>query len=260
MSTPDSQQHQAAGNTSKRAKLAQVLPTDRIQFAKQLDIIRAYAAAYEKNNAPVSNAEVAGFVSMAETTVGMANAFLTDVGIILGDGGKFSASPALLEYFKVHQFSPDRAWAKLMPLFERSWFGLEIVPKLKIRPVDEAEAINDLAIAANAEKKHLGQLKVAIDWLVQVGLVLREGSQIRLGTGITGNGETPPPPKPPGDTPPPPPAPPADRLEDGLHKSVLPLDAASSRRLVVWAPATITAKELERIKQWLSVQIIVSDE
>jgi hypothetical protein len=87
-----------------------------------------------------------------------------------------------MEHFKVYQLSPDRSWAKLAPLFEKSWIGLELIPKLKFRPIDEAEAITDLALIADAEKKHYPLLKVGIDWLCQVGITNREGGQLRLAT------------------------------------------------------------------------------
>lgn len=256
--TATDNQNPAQPAAAKRAKLNHTLPTDRIQFSKQIDLIRAYAAASEKVGGGVTNAEVASFVGMAEATISMANAFLTEVELLTVDGGKYTPSPALREYFKVHQFSPERAWAKLAPLFERSWFGMEIIPKLKIRPLDETEAINDLAIASNAEKKHLGQLKVGIDWLVQVGLVTRDGTQLRLGVlGQSGEEKGGAPSE--IEKPKTPSTPVADTPEEGLNKSVLPLDAAGKRRLVVWAPPTISTKELERIKNWLSVQIIVDD-
>jgi hypothetical protein len=250
---------------ARRARLNHTLPTDRIGFTKQVDIIRAYAAAYDKLGGPVGNSDVASFVGMAEATVAMANAFLTDTGLLSGDAGKFTPTQPLIEYFKVHQFSPERAWAKLAPLFERSWFGLELIPKLKIRPIDESEAINDLAIASNAEKKHLGQLKVGIDWLVQVGLIIREGQQLKLAPFAmsggnqdnAGNQNTPPVEKP---AAPVAPKPPSEVVEEGLQRSVLPLDASTKRRLVIWAPPTVTPKELERIQQWLSFQLIVAGE
>jgi hypothetical protein len=238
--------------------LTQTLPTDRISFTKQTEIVRAFAAVYDKNNSPVSNDDVGRFINMAGSTVSQSNAMFVDVGLLQrAEAGKFIPTAPTLEYFKLHQFSPDRAWSKLSPLIERSWFGQELISKLKFRSIDENEAITDLALASNAEKGYEPQLKIAIEWLVQVGLAVREGTQLRIApTGIPSI-ETP---SLPGTAKPASPAvPTADSVEDGLFKSVLPLDASSKRRLVVWAPPTITKKELERVKAWLAVQIIVSD-
>lgn len=243
----------------KRVKLTQTLPTDRISFAKQTEIIRAFAAAYDKNGAPVSNDDVGRFVDLAGSTVSQCNALLIDLGILQrAEAGKFTPTAPAMEYFKLHQFSPDRAWSKLSPLIEKSWFGQELIAKLKFRAIEESEAVTDLALASNAEKGYEAQLKLAIEWLVQVGLAVREGSQLRIAQSGTNGGVS-------GEAPVPsnvgvPPTPSADVIEEGLFKSILPLDASSKRRLVVWAPATITMKELERIKQWLAVQIIVSDD
>lgn len=188
-----------AGKT--RPKLTQTLPTDRIPLPKQLEIIRAYVAAAEKGGGAATNGEVGKFVDLAESTVATANAFFVDMGFLQKvEGGRYQPTQALTEHFKVYQLSPDRSWAKLMPLFERSWMGLELVPKLKFRPLDEEEAITDLALAANAEPKHRSHLKVGIDWMVQVGLISREGGKLRLATNSTSSAPepvTPPPAAPP---------------------------------------------------------------
>ncbi len=257
MSTEDTTNQTAASSAVKRVKLTRTLPTDRITFYKQSEILRAFAAAYEKANAPVSNDDVGRLVGMAGSTVSQINAFFVDVGLLArADTGKFTPTTPAIEYLKLHQFSADRAWSKLAPVFEKSWFGQELVAKLKFRSVDESEAITDLALASNAEKGYEPQLKIAIDWLVLVGVAVREGTQIKLAHTSTPSQRDVP--SAPNNNQPPTTAP--DTVEEGLHRSVLPLDASSKRRLVVWAPPTITAKELERIKSWLAVQIIVSDD
>lgn len=169
-----------------RQKLAKTLPTDRVPFPKQLELIRAYAAAAEKVGGAVSNADAGKFVGLADSTIATTNAYFCDIGLLQKvESGKFVPSQPLVEHFKVYQLSADRSWAKLAPLFEKWWAGQELIPKLRFRPIDESEAITDLAIAANAERSHYGHLKIAIDWLAQVGLVSREGGQLRLVTQST---------------------------------------------------------------------------
>jgi len=52
----------------------------------------------------------------------------------------------------------------------------------------------------------------------------------------------------------------ADTQEPGLEKYTLTLNPEKNRRIVIHTPATVSAAELKRIQQWLSFQLIVSDE
>lgn len=256
-STEASDTGNAPSQPSKRAKLKYTLPNDRINFSKQLDIIRAYPAAYAKSNAPVTNKEVGDIIGMAETTVSMANAFLTDIGLLSGESGKFTPATELMEYLRVHQLSPDKAWSKLVPLFERSWFGQELITKLRFRPMTEKDALEDLALKAGAEQRHFGQLKVGIDWLVQVGLVQREGATLKLAQAASMMPQEAP--VAPTSTASVNAALQEEESDDSLHKATLRLDAAGKRKVIIYAPPMISKKELDRINQWLSVQLIVEE-
>lgn len=243
----------------KKTKLSKTLPTDRINFPKQFDIIVGYSIAYDKaGQQPVSNQDVGNLVKLAAATVGMMNAFNMDVGIIQRtDGGKFMPSEETRECARMHQINPDRAWLKLAPLFERSWFGEELIAKLKIRSLSESEAIEDLAEIAHAEKDHLPQLKVALEYMEKCGVIVREGGMIKLAS-RSSRDET-------------------DEQDKGnkvnsasshneLHKveiiglecHSLTLDPLKKRKIVIHTPPSITEKELDRIQKWLSFQLIVT--
>lgn len=62
---------------------------------------------------------------------------------------------------------------------------------------------------------------------------------------------------PPGDNPPPPIDPP---LPPGMNVSILPLNTDRSRFIRLESPASVTTAELERIKQWMTFQLIVMDD
>jgi hypothetical protein len=206
----------------------------------------------------VSNQEVGSIVGLAPTTVAMMNAFLVDTGIIQkAESGNFIPSSEAIDCARMFQINQDRAWPKLAPLLESSWFGEEIVAKLRVRTMSENEAIEDLAELANAEKDHLPQLKVALDFLEKTGVISREGGQIKLVShaqragSATGNFE---------DT--------AkgkksetallEDLDEGLERHSLTLSPKEKRKFVILAPPTITAAELDRIQKWLSFQLIVT--
>jgi len=228
---------------------------------KQFDIIIGYSIAFDKaGQKPISNAEVASLVGLASATVGMMNAFNMDVGILQRtDGGKFIPSNEARECARMYQINPERAWPKLAPLFERSWFGEELIAKLRLRSISESEAIEDLAEVAHAEKDHLPQLRVALEFLEKSGLITREGGLIKLVSQASREeldksaGET------------------SEKLQKKkndlgeeedkeLERHSLTLDTKSKRKIVILTPPAITQKELDRIKQWISFQLIISDE
>src|SRR5437660_6354170 len=89
------------GKASKReaSPLSKVLPTDRVAFDKQVEILRAFAAVYAASGGnPVSN-ETAGAAltpTFKSGTVITTNAFFTDVGLLVrSDEGGFEPSQEL---------------------------------------------------------------------------------------------------------------------------------------------------------------------
>ena len=243
----------------KKSKLSKTLPTARINLPKQFEIINGYASAYDKaGQRPVSNQDVGTIVGLAPATVGMMNAFLVDADLIQKmEGGNYVPSAAVIDCARMFQINPDRAWPKLAPLIESSWFGAEIVAKLRVRTLSENDAIEDLAELANAEKDHLPQLRVALDFMEKTGIILREGGQIKLigqtqraAAAGSGTEHTDREAKKTTDL---------DEGDTGLERHSLTLDPKSSRKIVILAPPTLTKRELERIQQWLSFQLIVTD-
>src|SRR5579863_8993712 len=75
----DSKPAPKAAASSKPTKF---LPTDRITFSRQLDILRAWAAASGPLGKAVANNDVADIVKMQASTVSLANAFFASVGLL----------------------------------------------------------------------------------------------------------------------------------------------------------------------------------
>lgn len=239
----------------KRRVLAQVIPTNRLTLPKQVEIIRAYAAAYDATKGPVGIEEITRFVGMAASTVSQTNAFLTDIGLVRKDGRRFVPSAEVQAMNRLYDVSRDKALAKMAPLFEKSWFGAVVIPKLKFRPMPEEDLVHELFEAATAETQHLPQVRMLIDYLVLVGLVERDGGILKLKNGVA-------------DEPshaalaPAVPVtvtnPPSGAGE--MPEAVLLLTPDGSRRVTVKAPPTISTAELARIRSWLEFQLIVKDE
>lgn len=259
---------EADGSTSdsessgKRTTLSKVLPSGRLTFPKQVEIIRAYGAAYDTEKAAVGIESIASLVQMAASTVSQSNAFLTEMGLVRKDGRRFIPAAEVMAMNRLFELSKEKAYAKLAPLFEKSWFGQLVIPKVRFRPPPEEDIVHELFEAATAERVHLPQIRMLIEYLVLVGLVEREGLLLRAKNGATSDAPVPAVEKTSdlNATPPPGHSATIPIVEEGHASYTLVLDSKTKRKVVIQAPHVITPKELDRIRAWLGVQLIVEEE
>ncbi|GMV24390.1 MAG: hypothetical protein AMXMBFR58_04210 [Phycisphaerae bacterium] len=169
-------------NPPKRPRAAKVLPTDRIRFEKQLDVLRAYASASGIEGKAVSNSDVAGIVQLTESTVSLGNNFWSDIGLLIRADGGYVPAPEVQAFQKAAEFGSEPAVAalKLGPLLSRSWFYTRLRPKISFRTLTEDEAILELAEEAGAQLSHKPQLRVLLDYLAWSGLIVRDNNAIKL--------------------------------------------------------------------------------
>lgn len=243
---------------SKRTSLTRSLPTDRVTFTSQLEILRAYPAAYEKSGTAVSLDDLKGFINMAPATISLTNSFFCNVGLLRKDGRKFVPCGELQATLRMWSISQERAWRKLGPVFQRSWIGEALIPKLRFKPLSEEDAAHELAEAATAEAQHLPQIRMVIDYLLISGLVVREGGMLRLANGCADAEGGPATPAAASPSVPEGVASPTAKGREAPVATLL-LDPAGERRFIVQAPPTISSKELDRIKRWLEFQLIIED-
>ncbi len=261
LETQSSEETESTANETnaggKRKVLTQVIPTSRLTLQKQVEIIRAYGAAYDASKEPVGIEEIVKYVGMAPATVSQTNAFLQEVGLVRKDGRRFVPSSEVMAMNRLYDLSKDKALNKLAPLFERSWFGALVIPKLKFRPMAEEDLVHQLFEAATAETQHVQQVRMLIDYLVLVGLVERDGVNLKIKNGA---GEDGPAIVQAAVSPVSPAAEPAAVANNTEPPAaVLLLNADGTRRVTVKAPATITKAELARIRSWLEFQLIVEE-
>ena len=60
---------ETAPETALKCRLERTLPTARLAFGKQVDILKAYPAAYERVRGPVSIDDLKDFVRLAPATI-----------------------------------------------------------------------------------------------------------------------------------------------------------------------------------------------
>lgn len=163
---------------STKAK-RKILPTPRIAFGKQLDLLRAFAAASGSDKRPVGNADTAKFVGLSASTVSLANPFFADVGLIERVGGGFVPSQAVVNFAQAFEWDADGASHELGPVFEQAWFGSALLPRLGFASLSEKAALQIIDAAAEAGPKYENQLRLLLDYLEVAGLIEREGGNVR---------------------------------------------------------------------------------
>jgi hypothetical protein len=248
----------------KRVAPKQTLPSERLQPEKWQAAMRAYAVVFESNGGkPVTNEEAGSIIGMSGMTVVMTNAFLCDIKLLTRqkddrqkDEPAFVPSPELLAYHKAYEWDPATAGEKLRPAFDRMWFSEVLVPRLKFRPYEVKEALTVLAEACGASKEYEDRLLVLLDLMAFAGVIVRDGLVIKSastakpgekivepmsGAPVVHSSVKPP-------------------MEDGQDSYTLVLDSKTKRKVVIQAPHVITPKELERIRTWLGVQLIVEED
>ena len=162
-----------------RARPKKPLPTSRIAFGKQLDLLRAWANASGPSGKVVTNRDVAGIVSMSADTVSLANTFFSAMGLLQkADGGYLPGQPTL-DFNSAYEWTPETAAQKLAPTLRDAWFAEALLPSLKQRPMPKQEALAKLGAAASVGQTYAPQLGLLLDFLEVAGLIEREGETIR---------------------------------------------------------------------------------
>jgi hypothetical protein len=169
--------------SSKGARPTKVLPTRRITFSKQLDILRAYAAASGPGNKLVTLREVSDIVKMASGTVTIANPFFTDAKLLSRtEGMGLTPSPAVMEFARAFEWNRDTAAHKLAPPLSQMWFTEALLPRLAFGDLSEEEAITILAEKSSSPPDYKNQLRLILDFLEASGLIKREDGRVKAGS------------------------------------------------------------------------------
>lgn len=159
--------------------LLEVLPTRRIAFPKQLDLLRAYAA-LGASGGTVSNQDVAELVGMSQQTTSLANGFFLANGLIARADRGVTPAPEVVQFQRAYQWSPEMAAHELAPILERTWFAQALQPPMALGPISDAKAMAILGSASGATKNRSAELRLLIDYLEAAGLVVRADGYLRV--------------------------------------------------------------------------------
>lgn len=160
------------GRPPGKAKPSETLPTERVSFAKQLDILRAYAIASGPSGKSATNADVAGIVKMAASTVALCNPFFTSVGFLeSANGNGYVPTEHVSNFSRAFEWNAETAAQKLAPAIEGTWFADRIVQKVSFSPMDVDAAVSDLAEACGAGPRYRSNLQTLVEYLDATGFV-----------------------------------------------------------------------------------------
>lgn len=162
-----------------RFKLRRALPTDRLKFSKQIDIVKAYGAESGANRGAVTLDKVAKAADIAQTSAGLNNEFFREIGLLTREGKTFRPAQPVIDYLQANQWDPENALKKLGPIFAESWAGRALSARLAVRDLSKSEAIALLADESGASKDHADRLAILLDFLEATGVVNVDGTTVR---------------------------------------------------------------------------------
>jgi hypothetical protein len=172
--------------TSEAGKPTKALPTVRIAFGKQLDLLRAYAAASGPAARMVNLKDVAEIVQMSPTTIPLANPFFVDVKFVQrSEGQGMTPASELLEYAHAYEWDKETAAHKLSPLLTKTWFWEALQPRLAFQELSDDQAVTILAEKSGAGPTYKSPLRLILDYLEAAGMVKREGGMVKMVKGQT---------------------------------------------------------------------------
>ncbi|HEY3350742.1 MAG TPA: hypothetical protein VGM13_13280 [Thermoanaerobaculia bacterium] len=167
-------------DTSKGKRPTKGLPTVRMSLDKQLEILRAYAAASGDDGKAVSKVEAAKLAKVHESTPSLLSNFFVDAGLLSREGKKYRPAPEVFSYQKMWQWKKETAAHKLAPVLSRSWFWAVLKPMLTMGSVERTDAIPVLSEAAGATTKDKAELLLLMEWLQAAGLVSSDESRYNV--------------------------------------------------------------------------------
>ena len=169
------------GKQQTRAQATKRLPSERIKFQKQLDIIRAYGIRSDNGTRAANYKDVGEDVSIHPNTVSLMVGFLVENGFLDRVGNETVPTKPVLDFVQAHNWAPENAPRKLAPIIRKSWFGEILLRKLRFRPLPEEEALAELAGNIGAGPDFKAQIGMLVDYAVTSGLARRDGALLVLG-------------------------------------------------------------------------------
>jgi hypothetical protein len=176
----------ASSRAPARARARHALPTDRMKFAMGVDTLKAFAIK-SRGGDPVGGEAIAQLLNIAVNTAVLNNTFFMESGLITRvSKGLYKPVPEVVEFTRLHSLDDENAGKVLGPIMSRTWAAEALRTRAQLGPMKRRDAMRMLADESGAEKSHLGQIGVLLDWLTLSGVIsTNEDGTINVGAATT---------------------------------------------------------------------------
>ena len=157
-----------------------ILPSGRIAFKGQIDLLKAYAVISGSERKPVSNKEVSDLTQVTNVTVSTANAFFADTNLLIKSAGKHIPSDEVFNYKQALDWDKETAGHSLAPILRKTWFADVLSKRLSFESLPEQKVIQILAEEASASKKYKSLFVMLLDYLQFAGIIKREKDMVHI--------------------------------------------------------------------------------
>lgn len=180
-STSPSQAEEGVEATTERTRRIRLrptlpLPSARMKFEKELEMLRAYVSQSKSGTNPVDFKEVAKLIDIDDTAISSSKKFWEEIGALIRvSQGKHKPSTSIIRWANKVDFDPNEANAILHTVFDGAWFGAKIREALEVnRQLDKERLTVVVANIAGGEKNATGpRVRLLMEMLLKTGY-LRE--------------------------------------------------------------------------------------
>lgn len=167
-----------SGAKAQKSRADRSLPTDRLSFDKQVEVLRVIAQVSGQARRPVTAEDLSAAIGLKGNTGGLSNKFFRDSGWVESAGrGMYAATAPLVEYHRHLNVDPQDvlgARRHLADAAQASWYWQTLEPMLDESGARQTLVLHALSKAAGAYD-HTPQLLLVLAWLEWLGLARREG-------------------------------------------------------------------------------------
>lgn len=153
-----------------------MLPYYKIGLEKQLDILKAYVAFYNKNNKPASYKDIAPIITTHPNNVSATIGFWKAIGLLeRKDGGNVPTQVCIAFCSKLLYKAEAEAWEILKTQIKDTWFIKHVLTMFSVsKSVPREEFVNSLGQAvalATKDESTIRSLERLTEILTTVGII-----------------------------------------------------------------------------------------
>jgi hypothetical protein len=154
------------------------LPFHEIGIEKQIEILKAFCAYYEKNKSAASYRDIAPLVGLHPTKVSGCMKFWGSLGVLKKEGNKYLPESKTVEFARKAEWGDETgAWEILLDLLSDSWFVKHAVMVCRLKgKINQEELINSLGSASGETKKDkatVTSLRMLVRLLELMGVIIK---------------------------------------------------------------------------------------